>query len=201
MPLHVSESSGTKVYNLSAGKTLPEWLSSKKKKSLRQDEEYRGRIELIQDLDFPTTAQGLKFSRDGNFIAAVGNYPPQVKVYELSELSMKFNRYLDCDCVAFDILSDDFSKLVFLHADRTVEFHAKFGAYHKTRVPKAGRDMLLVPNTTDLVIGGSSSLLYRLNLEQGRFLAPFETSLPAVNSLVHSPELGLLLAGCEHGLD
>ena len=114
---------------------------------------------------------------------------------------MKFNRYLDCDCVAFDMLSDDFSKLVFLHADHTVEFHAKFGAYHKTRVPKAGRDMLLVPNTTDLVIGGSSSLLYRLNLEQGRFLAPFETSLPAVNSLVHSPELGLLLAGCEHGLD
>ena len=200
MPLHVTESSGTKVYNLSAGKTLPEWLSSKKKKSLRQDEDYRGRIELIQDLDFPTTAQGLKFSRDGNFIAAVGNYPPQVKVYELSELSMKFNRYLDCDCVAFDILSDDFSKLVFLHADRTVEFHAKFGAYHKTRVPKAGRDMLLVPNTCDLVIGGSSSLLYRLNLEQGRFLAPFETSLSAVNSLVHSPDLGLLLAGGEDGL-
>jgi ribosome biogenesis protein ENP2 len=200
MPLHVTESSGTKVYNLSAGKTLPEWLSSKKKKSLKQDEEYRGRIELIQDLDFPTTTQGLKFSRDGNFIAAVGNYPPQVKVYELSELSMKFNRYLDCDCVSFEILSDDFSKLVFLHADRTVEFHAKFGAYYKTRVPKAGRDMLLVPNTCDLVVGGSSSHLYRLNLEQGRFLAPFETSLPAVNSLVHSPELGLLLAGGEDGL-
>jgi ribosome biogenesis protein ENP2 len=55
-------------------------------------------------------------------------------------------------------------------------------------------------NTCDLVIGGSSSLLYRLNLEQGRFLAPFETSLSAVNSLVHSPDLGLLLAGGEDGL-
>ncbi len=38
----------------------------------------------------------------------------------------------------FQILSEDYSKAVFLCQDRTVNFHAKFGAYYKTRVVRAG---------------------------------------------------------------
>ena len=41
----------------------------------------------------------LRLSRDGKFLAATGVYPPQVKVYELSELSMKFERHMDCEVV------------------------------------------------------------------------------------------------------
>ena len=80
----------------------------------------------------------LRLSRDGKFLAATGVYPPQVKVYELSELSMKFERHMDCEVVQFDVLSDDYSKMAFLQADRTVEFHARFGTYYKTRIPKVG---------------------------------------------------------------
>lgn len=36
------------VYTVSGGKNIPAWLSDKKKKALRKDEEYRRRIELIQ---------------------------------------------------------------------------------------------------------------------------------------------------------
>lgn len=36
------------VYTVSGGKNIPAWLSDKKKKTLRKDEEYRRRIELIQ---------------------------------------------------------------------------------------------------------------------------------------------------------
>jgi len=78
----------------------------------------------------------LRLSRDGKFLAATGVYPPQVKVYELSELSMKFERHMDCEVVQFEILSDDYSKMAFLQADRTIEIHAKFGTYYKTRIPK-----------------------------------------------------------------
>lgn len=35
------------------------------------------------------------------------------------------------EIVDFHILSEDYSKCVFLCADRTVNFHAKFGAYYK----------------------------------------------------------------------
>ena len=34
----LSTADGLKIYNLSAGKTLPEWLSEKKKAQLRKDE-------------------------------------------------------------------------------------------------------------------------------------------------------------------
>jgi len=38
----------SQVYTVSGGKNIPAWLSDKKKKALRKDEEYRRRIELIQ---------------------------------------------------------------------------------------------------------------------------------------------------------
>jgi hypothetical protein len=31
----------SQVYNVTSGKTLPQWLSEKRKRSLRKDEEYR----------------------------------------------------------------------------------------------------------------------------------------------------------------
>ena len=48
---------GIKIYNLSVGKTLPQFLEEayKKNKSLRYDAEYRNRIEVIHDFDFPTS--------------------------------------------------------------------------------------------------------------------------------------------------
>ena len=89
-------------------------LVIQKKKSLRKDEEYKSRIELIQDLEFDVASSHLRLSKDGKFMAATGVYPPQVKVYELSELSMKFERHMDCEVVQFQILSDDYSKMAFL---------------------------------------------------------------------------------------
>ena len=54
--------SGVTVYNLSAGKTLPEWLREKKKTALRYDEEYKKRIELIQHLEFPVASQTVRMT-------------------------------------------------------------------------------------------------------------------------------------------
>ena len=198
-PLQVTESRGVKVYNVSSGKTLPQWLSEKKKKSLRKDEEYKSRIELIQDFEFDVASQRLRLSRDGKYLAATGVYPPQVKVYELAELSMKFERHMDCEVVQFEVLSEDYSKMVFLQADRTVEVHAKFGTYYKTRTPRVGRDMVYDPVSCDLIIGGSSSEVFRLNLEQGRFLKPFTVLSEAVNCLDRSGVHGLIAMGTEAG--
>ena len=47
--MQVANPNNIKIYNLSAGKSLPEWLSDRKKRSLqRQDGELRRRIELMQ---------------------------------------------------------------------------------------------------------------------------------------------------------
>ena len=63
----------------SSGKTLPQWLSEKKRRSLSKDVEYRRRIELLQDFDFPTASQRVQASADGQYVIVTGTYPPQVK--------------------------------------------------------------------------------------------------------------------------
>ena len=47
--MQVSTTNDVKIYNLSAGKSLPEWLTERKKRQLvKNDIEIRKRIELIQ---------------------------------------------------------------------------------------------------------------------------------------------------------
>ncbi len=54
---------------------------------------------------------------------------------------MKFERCFDSECVKFKLLSEDYSKAIFLHNDRYIEFHAQYGKYYKIRIPKFGRDL------------------------------------------------------------
>ena len=86
-----------KVYDISSGKTAPQWYEESTKKkagSLRYNEgerktcsasapaarllsvhwlaEFRRRIELIQDFTFPERATRVKMSRDGKYVAACG---------------------------------------------------------------------------------------------------------------------------------
>jgi len=65
-------------------------------------------------------------------------------VYDLNELSLKFSRHLEAECVALKILSEDWTKVALLLNDRNVEFHAQYGRHYKTRIPKYGRCMMYV---------------------------------------------------------
>lgn len=60
--------------------------------------------------------------------------PQQLKVFDLANLSLKFDRHLEAEVVDFAILTDDYSKAAFVCADRSVSFHARFGTYFKVRV-------------------------------------------------------------------
>lgn len=159
-------------------------------------------MELIQDFEFPAACQRIKATPDGQYIFATGYHPPRVRVYDLPQLSMKFERHLDAEIVDFQILSSDYSKCVFLCADRSLRFHAKFGAYYEIRVPKFGRDLAYAPFTAELLVSGSAPEVYRLNLSEGRFLAPLQTRSPAINACGVSPAHGLFgCAGEDGGLE
>nr|XP_020652270.1 nucleolar protein 10 [Pogona vitticeps] len=165
-----------KVYSLRAGRSLPEWLSDRKKRALqKKDVDIRRRIELIQDFDMPAVSTKLKVSRDGQYVMATGTYKPRIRCFDTYQLSMKFERCLDAEVITFDILSDDYSKMVFLQCDRYVEFHSQHGRYYRTRIPKFGRDFSYHYPSCDLYFVGASSEIYRLNLEQGRFLNSLQT--------------------------
>ena len=198
--LRVSAPNGVKVYQVTSGKDAPKWLSEKNKRKLRKDAEYGRRVELVQDLELTFASSRVKLSPDGNFLCVTGIHPPQVKVYDLSQLSMKFERHLDSEVVDFEVLGEDYSKLAFMCADRSINFHAKFGKYYSTRTPRQGRDMTYVRHTGDLLVVGSSSEVYRLNLEQGRFLNPMRAATSeGLNCVDVSNEHGLIAVGTEDG--
>lgn len=128
-----------------------------------------------------------------------GTYPPTIRVFEVNELSMKFERRTDCEIVQFCCLTEDFGKLAFLQADRTVELHAPYGKHYKTRIPIFGRDMIYHPHASTIYVGGAGDKLYRLNLEDGRFASPVDLGAVGVNALDYCASTQLIAAGTETG--
>ncbi|ESP03314.1 hypothetical protein LOTGIDRAFT_137600 [Lottia gigantea] len=198
--MQVSNPNDVKIYNLSAGKSLPEWLSERKMRKLKKDNiEFQRKIELIQDFDMPTVSHRVKVTKDGNYICTVGTYKPRVRCYDVHQLSIKFERGLDANVTQFIILSDDYSKMVFLHDDRYIEIHAQGGRYYRTRIPKFGRDLDFHYPTCDLYMVGVSDEIYRLNLEQGRFLAPLKTGAEEMSCCQFNPAHYLFACGSKQG--
>lgn len=70
------------------------------------------------------------------------------------------------------ILSDDWTKTLHLQNDRTLELHTQGGFHYRTRIPRFGRSLAYHFPSCDALIGASGAEVYRLNLEQGRFLSP-----------------------------
>ncbi|XP_046961647.1 nucleolar protein 10 [Vanessa cardui] len=198
--MQVSEIDNVKIYNLSAGKSLPDWLTERKKRTLlKKNVDLRRRIELIQEFDMPGVSTSLRVSKDGQYIMATGIYKPRIKCFDVNNLSLKFERCLDSEVVTFEILSEDYTKIVFLQCDRYVEFHVGHGRHFRLRVPHFGRDMKYHRPSCDLIVVGASNEVYRLNLELGQFLAPYVTKATEINCCSVNEEHGLLVFGTESG--
>uniref|UniRef100_A0A8D8SGU2 Nucleolar protein 10 n=1 Tax=Cacopsylla melanoneura TaxID=428564 RepID=A0A8D8SGU2_9HEMI len=198
--MQVSDPNNVKIYNLSAGKSLPEWLSERKRrKLLKTNVDIRRRIELIQDFEMPGVSTSVRVSPDGQYVLATGIYKPRVRCYETDNLSMKFERCFDSEVVTFEVLSEDYSKVVFLQCDRYVEFHSGSGRYYRLRIPKFGRDMKYHAPSTDLFLVGATSDIYRLNLERGQFLQPFLSQGSELNSIAINPVHQLICVGTLEG--
>ncbi|CAH8392149.1 unnamed protein product [Eruca vesicaria subsp. sativa] len=225
---------GVKLYHVSSAPNVASWLNPKKQRALRKNPHYMQRVELIEDLKFQTASTRIKVTPDGEYLVASGKmssrvlngtgiHPPMVKVYELSQLALKFERHLDSEIVDFEILDNDYSKLAFLCADRSINLHAKYGKHHSLRIPRyfsfcwyvryicglglkahilfgrMGRDMTYDNCSCDLLCAASSPDLYRINMEQGRFLSPLSTQSPALNVVSRSNIHGLIACGGEDG--
>ena len=95
--MKVSTFNGCKVYSLSSGKSLPQWLSDRKKREMSKDEDYKRRVEIVQDLEMSTASQCIKMTNDKEHIVLTGTYPPLVRCYNVSDMAMKFQRGLTCE--------------------------------------------------------------------------------------------------------
>lgn len=87
--------------------SLPDWLTRKraakggKGKRAIVKEQVEGTIDLVQHFEFPEASIKIKTTRDGHHAIATGVYKPQMRVYDLDELTLKFERHADCDNVDF----------------------------------------------------------------------------------------------------
>ena len=190
----VSEINGLKVYNLSAGRTLQEMLTSAKYniKKLKKDDEFLNKIELIQNFDYPISSSCIKLTDDGSHLFTAGLYAPRLKIYDLNEMSLKVERGLDSEVRRIATISNDYTKCALLLDDRNIEVHAQYGRHFNIRIPKFGRDMIYNKYSCDLLTCGTGNEVYRLNLCEGSFLKPFETSIDGINSLRYNSYLDIL---------
>ena len=192
--------SGVSVYPLAASGALPQWLSDAARRALKRDAAHRRRVELIQDFGFPSGCASLALSGSGRYIVATGTYPPRVRVFDTVDKSMKFERYMDAAPVAGLALGEDAPMMAFLREDRTLEVHAGYGRHAVTRIPLFGRDMAYHAPTAELLIGAGGRDVYRLSLEEGRFMAPLVSGAPGVNRVAVSRVTALIATGCDGGL-
>jgi len=100
-----------KVYTVNgstagSSSSLPDWLTRKRatskakgKRAIR--EHYEGTIELIQGFEFPEASNRIKTTRNGHHVIATGTYKPQMRVWDLDQLSLKFERHSDAENVDF----------------------------------------------------------------------------------------------------
>ncbi|KAI8322937.1 WD40 repeat-like protein, partial [Martensiomyces pterosporus] len=203
MVLPATSTNNVKVYTVSGSnlsRKIPDWLARRKRRELQKDIEWTTRIELIQDFGFPEASLRIKATPDGEFCMATGVYKPQIRVYDFAHMSMKFDRHTDTENVNFLILSDDWTKTVHLQSDRTLEFHNEGQMHFRARIPKFGRDLAYHSPSCDVLVGGASSEVYRLNVEQGRFLSPFQTQTSSgINAVRVNPAHQLFGFGTEDG--
>jgi ribosome biogenesis protein ENP2 len=99
-----------KVYTVNgaaagSASSLQDWLVRKRaakgkgKRVIREHVE--GAIELIQHFEFPEASNRVKSTRDGHHVIATGTYKPQMRVWDLDQLALKFERHADIENVDF----------------------------------------------------------------------------------------------------
>ena len=138
---------------------------------------FRRRVEFIQDAVFPTSTSKVQMSDDGMWMMATGVYPPKLKMFDLSELTVKFERGLESEAVDFTFLSENWEKFVILRDHRWMEFHSRHGKHYNMRMPLIGTCLVYNKPMCELYCGSIKNIVLRANLEQGRYYAPYETGL------------------------
>ncbi|PSS18440.1 hypothetical protein M430DRAFT_50465 [Amorphotheca resinae ATCC 22711] len=171
------------VYTISGASTarpLPDWLARKRKRSLKNDPEYANRVELLQDFEFEEASNCIRVSDDGDWVMSTGTYKPQIHTHYLPHLSLSFARHTTSLNHSFVLLSSDYSKSLHLQTDRRLEFHTPGGCHYQTRIPRYGRDLIYDKHSAEALVpavgvnGDGNGEVYRLNLEIGRYMKPYQ---------------------------
>ncbi|CUG93113.1 Hypothetical protein, putative [Bodo saltans] len=187
-----------KVYNLTSGKSLPEWLEERKRNKKLAGGEHR--IELIHDLEFPHFSRCIFRTQNGTHLFAAGDYPPRLKCFDVNELSMKYSFNADMPILGGVALSSDFRKFALRGEGRQITVHHSASIIDRVRVPHAQRCLSYHDYNAELLSSGTSHEIFRFNLESGAFVESYKTnSDDGVNCVEYFRGNGLVMAACANG--
>jgi ribosome biogenesis protein ENP2 len=121
-------------------------------------------------------------------------------IYHLPSSSLKYSRHTSALNLTFLLLSNDYSKSLHLQTDRSLEFHTPMGCHYATRIPRYGRALAYSKPLAHAIIPAEGNQVFRLDLEGGRFLKPFELGgFDGPGGTVKSAEC-VAIADSSHGL-
>ncbi|KAL9619586.1 MAG: hypothetical protein Q9160_005773 [Pyrenula sp. 1 TL-2023] len=183
--MKLSNTSDVPVYTVSgsSSRSLPEYLAKKSKRKLKSDPEYAKRVELLQDFEFEEASQCVRVSEDGEWVMSTGTYKPQIHTHYLPNLSLSWARHTNTLNKTFIIVSSDYTKTAHLQEDRSIELHSPAGCHHTLRIPRYGRDLAYNRSAAELIVPAvgvntnGMGEVFRINLEQGRFMREFEVDV------------------------
>ncbi|SCM25049.1 nucleolar protein 10, putative [Plasmodium chabaudi chabaudi] len=197
---------GIKIYSLTSGKLAPDSYGNsntnfdakkKKKNSINNNDD--NSVEVLHDLEFSQKSDDIKISDDGRYLCVSGMYPPQVGLYDTSELSIKHRRHFDEEVLSFVFLTSNYEKLAFLCKNRYLEFHNAAGKYYKMRIPKEGRSLMYNKESTNLYITASYEDIYILNLQKGCYESSIKTKNEHNNFICKNMQLPIFCTGGSDG--
>ncbi|KAL8426075.1 hypothetical protein Efla_007348 [Eimeria flavescens] len=205
MVLRTQTAAGTKIYDLSGfggGVSVFERQRDKdRRKKKNAQQQPQDDVVLLQDFEFPVASSCIRVSADLNFIGAAGVYPPQMRVFDVHGLGLKFQRGLDNEPIDFRFLSGDYTKIALLERGRWIELHAQGGRHHRLRIPAEGTCLTYVQWSATLCSSSNSnnqmnkSKVYLLDLESGSFIEPWQTASSIGYCCFHSELLPLVAVG------
>lgn len=202
--MQVAVHNKVKVYNLTSGKSLPEWLSERKKnRKLAAGEQ---RIELLHDLEFPHFSRCLFRTLNGTHLFAAGDYPPRIKCFDVNQLSMKYSFNADMPILGGVSLSADYRKFALRGEGRQITIHHSSAIIDRIRVPHMQRCLAYHENTAELLSSGASSEIFRFNLETGAFVESWKVNVGdgghrvGVNHVEVFPKHGLTMTAGTNGV-
>ena len=201
--MDVTKRNDVSIYCLSSGPTIPEWLGDRARRNMsKKDEAVRRRIELLQDFQMPASSSRLVQSPDGRYIMVAGTYAPRVRCYDIHQLTMKFERYVNAEVLDIVMLGEDYGKFALLQEDRTISFHAPYGTHESIRIPTFGRAMAYEPLNCELLVAAKGNMVYRVNLDEGRFSEPwtYEPSSASTSCITVNPSYPSACVGCDDGM-
>lgn len=196
--MQVAVHNKVKVYNLTSGKSLPEWLEDRKRNKKLAGGEHR--IELIHDLEFPHFSRCIFRTQNGTHLFAAGDYPPRLRCFDVNELSMKYQFNADMPILGGVALSPDFRKFALRGEGRQITVHHSAAIIDRVRVPHAQRCLAYHDYNAELLSSGTSHEIFRFNLESGAFVESYKTnSEEGVNCVEWFRGNGLIMTACANG--